>query len=68
MLLEAAISASLNDITGNGFDHQTQETSKEHWKNYLGSDLSPKIEVVIRYPDGARENAIFPSTSKMKVF
>ncbi|KAJ6222127.1 hypothetical protein RDWZM_000672 [Blomia tropicalis] len=66
MLLEAAINASLTDITGNGFDHQTQETSKEHWKNYLGSDLSPKIEVVIRYPDGARENAIFPSTSKMK--
>jgi len=76
MQIKAAIQASLQDIENENkhdteSDHspppQFNTISEENWKNYLGSDNSPKVEIVIRYPDGNRENTIFPSTSKMKV-
>lgn len=80
MQIKAAIEASLQDIetttksncNDTQLDQDLMETSqvelKDDWKNYLGSDDSPKFEIVMRYPDGKRENTIFSSTSKMKVY
>lgn len=80
--MKAAIEASLNDMKNEEKkeDDEAPEcqeiedevleddtTKPDDWRNYLGDEESPKIEIVIRYPDGKRENVIFPSTSKMKV-
>lgn len=72
MQIKAAIQASLQDMD-NHLDSKADDKKvncasekKDDWKNYLGDDEN-KVEIVIRYPDGNRENIILPSTSKMKV-
>lgn len=82
MQLKAAIQASLQDMQEN-FGNENSEKDPDaqlendlpekpiasnDWRAYLGSDESPKIEIVIRYPDGNKEKVIFPCTSKLKVF
>lgn len=60
--------SSTDDSDDDAYETPSQaENEKEDWKNFLGSDDSPKVEIVIRYPNGDRENVIFPSSSKMKV-
>lgn len=60
--------SSSDDTDEDAYETPSQvEIEKEDWKNYLGSDEDPKVEIVIRFPNGDRENAIFPSSSKMKV-
>lgn len=39
----------------------------EDWRLYLGPDDGKKIEFVVRYPDGDKENMTFPVESKLKV-
>lgn len=59
--------SSTDDSDDDAYETPSQaENEKEDWKNFLGSDDSPKVEIVIRYPNGDRENVIFPSSSKMK--
>lgn len=74
MQIKAAIEASLQDLKNQSQDSDSDSDSKfttpfetNDWRTYLGSDESPKVEIVIRYPDGNREKVIFPSTSKLKV-
>ena len=81
MQIEAAIKASLQDMEDNNqhnsgeqnLDDSTKQQNsttniiKDEWKNYLGTDDSNKIEIVIRFPDGNKEKVMFPSNSKLKV-
>lgn len=63
--------------TGNPDDHSSniehhessmeEHEPKDNWKNYIGSDESNKMEIVIRYPNGNKEKVMFPSDSKLKV-
>ncbi|OTF73706.1 UBX domain-containing protein 7-like protein [Euroglyphus maynei] len=73
--IEAAIKASLQDMDGpnNPDDHESdsdcviiENESKDDWRNYIGSDESNKMEIVIRYPNGNKEKVMFPSDSKLK--
>lgn len=47
---------------------ETITKEMDSWKNYLGSDESNKMEIVIRYPDGNKQKVMFPSDSKIKVY
>lgn len=75
MQIKAAIEASLkeadsksqSDSSSTDDRSDQDEPSKDEWTKYLGSNDGPKIEIVIRYPDGKRDNVNFPSTSKLKV-
>jgi hypothetical protein len=48
----------------------TKETNEivEDYRLYLGPENGSKVELVIRYPNGSRENITFPSDSQLKVF
>ena len=39
----------------------------EDYRLYLGPENGSKFELVVRYPDGNRENITFPSDSQLKV-
>lgn len=81
--IEAAIKASLQDmevhnnhdddddddckIVKNDSMIEQQQPKQDDWRNYLGSDESNKMEIVIRYPNGNKEKVMFPSDSKLKV-
>lgn len=39
----------------------------EDYRLYLGPENGSKVELIIRYPDGNRENITFPSDSQLKV-
>ena len=45
---------------------QTTEPT-EDYRVYLGPENGSKFELVVRYPDGNRENITFPSDSQLKV-
>ncbi|KAH7641300.1 ubx domain-containing protein 7-like protein [Dermatophagoides farinae] len=45
---------------------EQQQPKQDDWRNYLGSDESNKMEIVIRYPNGNKEKVMFPSDSKLK--
>lgn len=52
--------------------HSSSKSGKEakvdeDWRLYLGPDDGKKIEFVVRYPDGDKENITFPVESKLKV-
>ena len=64
--LKAAIAASLQDQPQN-IDDDMEPESIDNWQDYLGEETEKKVEIVIRYPDGARENVSFPTGSKFKV-
>ena len=40
----------------------------EDYRLYLGPENGSKFELIVRYPDGNRENITFPSDSQLKVF
>lgn len=44
-------------------------TSKktESWQEYLGPDNGKKADIIIRFPDGKREQKSFPAKSPLKV-
>lgn len=60
--LEAAIKASLAEVE----DANCIDLEKDRWKEFLGTDNSAKMELIIRFPDGNKEKVMFPSDSKLK--
>lgn len=48
-------------------DSSPEEIIPEDYSQYLGSEISEKTELVLRYPDGNKEKKTFPIDSKLKV-
>ncbi|XP_054712872.1 LOW QUALITY PROTEIN: UBX domain-containing protein 7-like [Uloborus diversus] len=42
------------------------ELSQSSWKDFLGSDDDPKTELVLRFPDGKKEQITWPCSTKVK--
>lgn len=40
--------------------------NKDTWKDYLGSEDDPKIELVLRFPDDTKEQISWPCSTKIK--
>ena len=62
---KSAVKPDTQTVLENG----TTATSSNlaEWKDYLGPDNGKYSELVIRYPDGSREQKSFPAESKLKV-
>lgn len=43
------------------------ENKAENWETYLGPDNGKYSDLIIRFPDGTREQKSFPAESKLKV-
>ncbi|CAG2169931.1 unnamed protein product [Oppiella nova] len=66
-----ANSCPLNTKETSHSDTASQESKPEaqvieDYRQYLGPENGSKFELVVRYPDGNRENIIFPSESQLK--
>ncbi|CAG2104107.1 unnamed protein product [Medioppia subpectinata] len=58
--------SSLSDNSSQESKPKEEEEVIEDYKLYLGPQNGSKFEFVVRYPDGNRENVIFPSDSQLK--
>lgn len=45
----------------------TTTTDDDDWKQHLGSETDPVSSIVIRFPDGSREQKALPCTSTLTV-
>lgn len=46
---------------------EAAKSSSEDWRAYLGHENGLNFELVLRFPDGNRENISFPAESQLKV-
>lgn len=55
------------DVVGCSESNDKGDSSTEAtWKDYLGADDDPKTELVLRFPDGNREQISWPCSTKIK--
>lgn len=54
------------DVVGCGESNDKTDDKVENWKDYLGSENDPKTDLVLRLPDGKRQQITWPCSTKIK--
>ncbi|GFT07242.1 UBX domain-containing protein 7 [Nephila pilipes] len=54
------------DVVGLSESNDKNPKDIETWKDFLGSEEDPKSDLVLRLPDGKREQITWPCTTKLK--
>lgn len=67
IIVNSETSCDTIDVVGcSESNDKTDSKLVESWKDYLGSDSDDKTDLVLRFPDGKREQITWPCTTKIK--